>query len=415
MRIDLQNAILLILCLLLLLSVFSLSACAAGLPVQVDVVYSNQTNFNQGFLVGNNSIRDIYVFLASDIDTYAFSVGNYIYLCSTELNSFYYGSEVSAVPGTQHNISINYYVGTTNYKVSSALNLPVQYVPSYSSVQDGVNAVDEAINSQLTPTPTSSFSYSLPPGNVAYIEMGSSSAIKLSMDFPELSNSFGTPFSKANSAYALVDSLPVVGSSVASGTVIPWAKSGRLNLIGQTSEAAFGPIGPIATRYVAVINPSYYDHVLITGSYMQNPPIQIEALNVLSIQVYPLQSDFSFNNDTGQVSTTIAGDAYTGDVDSETGDIYWTDPDGGSSAPALGGNNLPEAGNSIFDTLRNIASDFSEFLKGPVSSIRVVVSSIREFMGTFTQLYTWLPSPVYNLITSALMIALTIGVIKIFV
>lgn len=415
MRIDLQNAILLVLCLLLLLSVFSLSACAAGLPVQVDVVYSNQTNFNQGFLVGNNSTRDIYVFLASDIDTYAFSVGNYIYLCSTELNSFYHGSEISAVPGTQHNISINYYVGTTNYKVSSGLNLPVQYVPSYSSVQDGVNAVDEAINSQPTPTPTSSFSYSLPPGNVAYIEMGSSSAIKLSMDFPELSNSFGTPFSKANSAYALVDSLPVVGSSVVSGTVIPWAKSGRLNLIGQTSEAAFGPIGPIATRYVAVINPSYYDHVLVTGSYMQNPPIQIEALNVLSIQVYPLQSDFFFNNDTGQVSTTIAGDAYTGDVDSETGDIYWTDPDGGSSAPALGGNNLPVAGNSIFDTLRNIASDFSEFLKGPVSAIRVVVSSIREFMGTFSQLYTWLPSPVYNLITSALMIALTIGVIKIFV
>lgn len=287
-------------------------------------------------------------------------------------------------------------------------------LPQYTDATSAAQAFAEW-DPDATPPTVSSFQYSLPPGNVAYIEMGSSSGVKLTTDFPFYSNTWGTPFSKANSAYALVDSLPSVGSTVATGTLIPWSKSGKLNLLGQTSLGTFGPIGPIASRYVAIINPSYYDHVFLTGTYMQNPAIQIDAINVISIQVYPLQSDFTFNDDTGTVTTTIAGDPFIGDVDSDSGEISWTDPDGGTSAPALGGNNLPEAGNSIFDTLRNIASDFSEFLKGPATAIRVVVGAIRDFMGQFTQLYTWLPSPVYNLITSALMIALTIGVIKIFV
>lgn len=351
---------------------------------------------------------------------------SYVFFAGTSLYFTTYSTGSAVIDGSKHYRTVNVTSGDLQGQIDSKniyfhsfdslSDYATTSVPVYSSVSDAFNALKVLIEGEPEPeVPPSSFTYSLPPGNVAYIEMGSSSAIKLSMSFPELSNSFGTPFSKANSAYRLVDSLPTVGSSVSSGTVIPWAKSGRLNLIGQTTEAVFGPIGPIATTYVAVINPSYYDHVLVTGTYRQNPPIQIEALNVLSIQVYPLQSDFTFNNDTGEVTTTIAGDAYTGEVDSETGEIYWTDPSGGSNAPSLGGNNLPEAGNSIFDTLRNIASDFSEFLKGPISAVRVVVQAIGDFLGSFTQLYTWLPSPVYNLITSALMIALTIGVIKIFV
>lgn len=408
MRIDFHNVILFVLCLVLFLSVFTLSANAS--PSDFFEITSSMGTVDLGNTraVTSSPYPVFLAHLGSPYDRL------YAFFTDTSILSGSYAVTLYRANGV--NANVNCYLPTAHQSGS------VYYKEFTGATQDGYSNVpyfatlDDALSAfTSTPVTPSSFSYSLPPGNVAYIEMSTSSAIKLSMDFPELSNSFGTPFSKANSAFALVDSLPSVGSSVASGTVIPWSKSGRLNLIGQTSEAFFGPIGPIATRYVAVINPSYYNHVLVTGTYEQNPPIQIEALNVLSIQVYPLQSAFTFNNDTGQVSTTIAGGAYIGAVDSDTGDIYWTDPDGGSSAPALGGNNLPEAGNSIFDTLRNIASDFSEFLKGPVSAIRVVVSSIREFMGSFTQLYTWLPSPVYNLITSALMIALTIGVIKIFV
>lgn len=417
-----RPALALVMVFVLLLTVFSLSAFAEDAPYPVPAVVPSTP---LSIFVGTQPLSRYGSYSISVISgTSPTYVGYIVNPNSTE--QYYVGvassSQVSVLVSystDEPDVTIQLSRVGTIYAATS-LNLviissSVPTIPVYSNASEFLQAVQYYFDNPPSSSSTSSFQYSLPPGNVAYIEMGSSSAIKLSMDFPELSNTFGTPFSKANSAYALVDSLPTVGSSVASGTVIPWVKSGRLNLIGQTSEASFGPVGPIASRYVAVINPSYYDHVLATGTYRQNPPIQIDALNVLSIQVYPLQSAYTFDNDTGQVTTTIAGDAYVGDVDADTGDIYWTDPDGGSSAPDLGGNNLPEAGNSIFDTLRNIASDFSEFLKGPVSAVRVVVSSIREFMSSFTQLYTWLPSPVYNLITSALMIAITIGVIKIFV
>lgn len=398
-----KSCVALVVVFVLLLTVFSLSAFASSDFSGQPFFTGDSFTLSQGdAIVANAPESGIFMYTVSGSTYIASSVFNSLVRFSVGNSSFQFFTS-----GSVTGITGIYYALASSFSV---LN-PV--IPSFSSQSEALTSILDYIENGSAVT--SSFSYSLPPGNVAYIEMGNTSAIKLSMDFPELSNTFGTPFSKANSAYALVDSLPTVGSSVASGTVIPWVKSGRLNLIGQTSEASFGPVGPIATRYVAVINPSYYDHVLATGTYRQNPPIQIDALNVLSIQVYPLQSAYTFDNDTGQVTTTIAGDAYVGDVDADTGDIYWTDPDGGSSAPDLGGNNLPEAGNSIFDTLRNIASDFSEFLKGPVSAVRVVVSSIREFMSSFTQLYTWLPSPVYNLITSALMIAITIGVIKIFV
>lgn len=407
MRIDLQNAIILILCLVLMLTVFSLSSSASPdsfLNITDGGTYRVYQNVDTTVQLSSfNGSGQVYLFHDSSTNRIK------ALLTSSDASGsvVFTGSYFSINSKSQYNS-----VWVSNSYQPVGQNQVLSTIPSFASNQDAVN---EFLSESPDMGTTSSFQYSLPPGNVAYIEFGGSSAIKLTMDFPELSNSFGTPFHKANSAYSLVDSLPTVGSSVASGTIIPWEKSGRLNLIGQTSVGSFGPIGPIATRYISVINPSYYDHVLVTGTYRQNPSIQIEALNVLSIHVFPLQSEFSFNNDTGQITTTIAGDSYVGDVDLETGELNWTAPDGSSSAPPLGGNNLPEAGNSIFDTLRSIASDFSDFLKGPVSAIRVVVSSIRDFLSSFTQLYIWLPSPVYNLITSALMIALTIGVVKIFV
>lgn len=289
-------------------------------------------------------------------------------------------------------------------------------LPQFTDAASAAQAFAEW-DPDASPPTVSSFQYSLPPGNVAYIEMSSqsTSAVSLFMQSPVKSNVFGADFKDANSTYELTNSLPTVGSQTA-GTLIPWVRSGKTDLLGRTYDATFGPIGPIATTYLAIVNPAYYDKELL-GDPVENPNIVITAINVVGITVYPLEASIVFNgsNNGIGVNSTIIGDPYVGDVDEDTGLVSWTDPDGGTSAPPIGGNNLIASGESFMDVIRNIATQISSFLDAPASAIRTVVNSIRDFLASFTELYTWLPSPVYNLITSALIIALTIGVIKIFV
>lgn len=300
------------------------------------------------------------------------------------------------------------YYNPTSVGVPSG-GTPETTLPVYSTINDALQAF-----SDYSPTPLSSFNYSLPPGNAIYISVPASINFSLKTRMPE-SVLGSNHYPGNNQVVTLVSSLPS-GGSAPSSPLIPWEQDGALSVLGLSRNASYS--GSTSTSgYLCIVNPLYYSGTA-NGPYefLSNGSIEITVQAQSGFRVYPLDSSLGFNSGLGiNVDTDILDTPYDGEIDPETGEIIWTDSSGGNSEPTMGGGNLVSTSETIFDFLRNIGDEISVFLKGPIQAVQTVVSSIREFMGSFTQLYMWLPAPVYNLITSALMIALTIGVIKIFV
>lgn len=422
MRIDYQNAILLVLCLVLLLSVFTLSASAAD---QFLPILSNP--YPDGFRYARyyeNQSRQWYELGSADVESVVVGIRQ------SDPSVMYVGV-FSNVPGhIYYNTSQNF--GLYPFDLEPYNDMYFNYLPAFPKnsrytyyIDNVFDTMEEAYNYAKTLLPpVTSFQYSLPPGNVAYIPIpsGQSSAITYTLTTTYYMAFGNNDTSRINQVVTVMSSLPSSTNNVApSSPKIPWTNNGNVNLLGVSANKIYQGSIPAnyGGQYLVVVNPMTMPSQtgLIGGDTYTNGSINISVSAVSgSPHIYPMSESLTITPGDGIGSESSYGDSgYTYEIDPETGEIIWTDPEGGSSAPVAGGNNPMPSPNTIFDWLRNISQQFSDFLRGPVQAVQVVVSAIRDFLGSFTQLYQWLPGPVYSLITSALMIALTIGVIKIFV
>lgn len=362
--------------------------------------YRYEDNVNTATVVSGS---EVYIFASMSGNNWE------LYVCSPISQTV-----TIADPNNRDYILNNSYNDVFYYSVYSFVSSFISgfYIPFYSTGSEGLEALAQVITSSSSSG--SSFQYSLPPGNAIYIQVSSGASYTLDCRMPE--SVLGTNHYPGNNQVAtLVQSLPS-GGSAPSSPLIPWSQTGALSYLGLSRYATYSA-SVASSGYLCIVNPLYYSGTA-NGPYefLSNGSIDITIDSQTGFWVYPLDSSLGFTSGLGlDVSTEVLDTPFTGSIDPDTGEIIWEDSDGGSSAPTTGGGNLVDTSETIFDFLRNISQELSTFLKGPVSAIQTVVSSIRDFMSSFTQLYTWLPSPVYNLITSALMIALTIGVIKIFI
>lgn len=410
MRTDIQNAILLVLCLILLFTVFSLSASAA-----TSLFVLSTDGISPSYIFTNHVSSSSYVYSAYTGYSEAVYVG---YVLTSPKRIVFLSSGPASVTISSPNEgtttitltgrSGDYYFVRYGFADDSSNTItPNPDIPTYSDLNAFVEDVSSTLYNSLT--------YSLPPGNIAFIQVpsaGASYTLKTRMPESVLGSNH---YPGNNQVLTLVNSLPS-GGSAPSSPLIPWQQDGALSVLGLSRNATYSGTNASA-GYLCVVNPLYYSGTA-NGPYefLSNGSIDITIDFQSGLWVYPLDSSLGFTSGLGiNVDTEIINDPFTGTVDPDTGEITWIDSSGGSSAPVTGGGNLVSTSETIFDFLRNIADEISTFLKGPIQSIQTVVAAIRQFLSSFTQLYIWLPSPVYNLITSALMIALTIGVIKIFV
>lgn len=428
MRIDFKSAVLLVLCFVLLLSVFSLSACAASTdPPELPVYQSGAQFGTYGLYLGERTLGNpaqyqgsYYAAVYYDVEAYVFRVdGGFIYAVSPSITSVLGGFPDSSANLLSWNVNFSnsnypgYYYGYDSASSPSYFSSYNPDIPVFSTVDEGITAVISFIENGPSQT-VSSLQYSLPPGNAIYIQVPQGASYTLKTRMPE--SVLGTNhYPGNNQAITLVQSLPS-GGTAPNSPLIPWQQDGALSVLGLSRNAIYQATNASA-GYLCIVNPLYYSGTA-NGPYefLSNGSIDISIDSQTGFVVYPLDSSLGFTSGLGiNVDTSILDNPYTGEIDPETGEIIWLDSNGGTSAPTTGGGNLVSTSETIFDFLRNIGDEISTFLKGPIQAIQVVVSAVRDFLSSFTQLYMWLPSPVYNLITSALMIALTIGVVKIFV
>lgn len=263
----------------------------------------------------------------------------------------------------------------------------------------------------------SSLDYSLPPGNVAFVEVAPNNSFSLSTQFVEATGLFSGVFSKTSQTWGWSDSIVSSGTFPLSGhSLIPWAKGENTNLFGQSH---FGVVSSVSLsgsgKYLVIYNPLYSFQTDQESNFEHNFNVNINCTAVKSITVVSLKGTLATGIESSwTLTSTPDGEIYTGEIDPDSGVPSFTDSSGNSGSPVYGGDNYIEESTQNFKGwLNGIVQSFLGVLNSGRDAILNLVSGAAAFFSVFPSLYSWLPSPVLSVLTSAMVLALAIGLIKV--
>ena len=94
------------------------------------------------------------------------------------------------------------------------------------------------------------------------------------------------------------------------------------------------------------------------------------------------------------------------------GNLYVPTSGGDTDTSNANGGSILGNIKGLAQTLDYFVSSFTTLLSNAISHIQQLISAGSGFMGAMANLFTWLPSPVSSVITSALVIMIVIGVFK---
>ena len=275
------------------------------------------------------------------------------------------------------------------------------------------------------PSPQTDKKITIPIGYAAFLK--ASGTLTMRCTFPSNSALFsgtsgwwGETHQTIGSASALPDAS--FQFPVADALQIHWGRDTALSPLGilgttkhaYSEHAAFSP-------WTVIYNPVYKS--VSIGANANDPdsfngPITVSG-TIGEFRLYPLSSGLS--------SSGIIGDGSSDDfidvmIYPETGEPVYTDPFGNVvSPPSAGGHTaLPEAASntSLIQRIVGILSDLVNRIEGIFSVAYQAISNLVGLAGPFVSklsaLYSWLPAPVLSALSSAMILAITIGVLKVF-
>lgn len=340
-----------------------------------------------------------------------------IYFASLSSSSFdslvvrgFNDSVVSLTPSTDNEL----YIRTLYFGNS----LDSSYLPCYSSTSDFLSAVRDYIDNGGGGSASSELNYSLPPGNVAFIEVDSSNSFSLNTQFVEITGLFSGTFSKTSQTWGWSDSVVTSGSFPLSGhNIIPWAKGDKSNLLGQSHYGVASSTSLSGSgKYLVIYNPLYSFQNDSENNFEHNFNVNISCTAVKSITVVSLKGNLASGIESSWTLTSIPdGEVWTGEIDSETGSLSFIDSQGNSGNPSYGGDNyIADSTQNFRGWLNGVVSSVLGVLESGRNAIITLVSGASSFFAVLPSLYSWLPSPVLSVLISAMVLVLAIGVIKVF-
>lgn len=304
-------------------------------------------------------------------------------------------------------------------------------VPYYDTLADGLSAVQSVISGGGSGdlNPPGHFAGRLAPGYVGYFDVSNLTDVSVVLGTSLYTGAKYSGF-HTNQAIGTSSSLPSGQFSLPiSGThSINWVGSSQKNLIGQYTGFAYRytVTSSGGTTYLVVVNP-------FTGPAATNTAWEASAANrnnyitVLidqcrSYKVFSLTESLSISDTGWTEESTSNGDSSSGHYDEDSGSWVGQNDVTGESQNfndlPIGGGNDPYVGNvfdSIAEFLENIAEQIKQFFTGAIGAVTTLVSAGSAFINQLIGLYSWLPAPVYAVLSSALILVITIGVIKVFI
>lgn len=351
-------------------------------------------------------------------DGYIFSVsGRFWYICTAGLGvSYQMGTYAPPTSNTYYHIdtldedTLLHYSLMTSFSTVLAGGTRYQSIGDYDTLREGLDAV----SALLDPVdPASPFAYDLPPGYALYLDVSGLDSVSVSSIITANSGVWRSPY-RANQYIRFADDLPAQGAILQpSGEQIVYAGLGNSNLIGLYARAGYGQTFAPTRQYLVIYNPlgdvGYGGESGNSGTAV-NPTmhINVSLVHLPTSHLYSLSTNIMSD---GLISD-VSGDYDLVDTD---GTITAVDGNGDTYTPVVGGATLVDAPRDINDFLQSIANDVSGFFNGAISAVTTLVNTGSAFIGLLGQLYTWLPSEVFATLKAALILVITIGVIKVFV
>lgn len=327
-----------------------------------------------------------------------------------------YSVNLNTLPNTATN-GMHYYLFNPTDTNSTCQNSYIPIIDCNNQAPDY-----EAICNYLIQYTRSSMSYALPPGNVIYIEVPQNQVISytLKTTMPKKS-SWSTGSWASSQCITYKTSLPDAGTEFP-GLIEPfkWDKdpNGKYDAFNSTYDAIYQKTNEATiSNYLMIYNPTYFGDSGIEVAATQNNSVYITIDKAISVHVYQLKTGIADGIDGVVDISTSNGTSWTGIPDYQTHEWDWTnDQTGQPEDPTYGGQNIiSNSADNFSSWLKNTLNTISEFFTSGHEAILSLTNAVGNFVGSLKSLYLWLPTPVYSLLTSAIMIAITIGVIKIFV
>lgn len=304
-----------------------------------------------------------------------------------------------------------------------------EFEDSFTSLEEAKSffsgAEDGASSGGIVAGPVS---VDVPAGNVLYVKPRAGSQARLEVQYPYLSNSKSPYWSSSVKWVSGVSSLPATGTEypISGMTSINWSLDTSKGVDGYgRGYYGYTTYGSFNAGWFVVWNPTYYSlSSSLSGDITQpiSPTITVSMQYASEYYIYPLTENL-FTGVTGSNSDFNSYWQGTYSEDEETGDSQWDkikhdvtseDPEtGGEQAGAIGGNlSISDYLQQLKDTLSNFANNFVDLLKAPIAHIQQLISAGSSFFNVFGQMFTWLPPEVYAVLTSALVLFIVIGVLK---
>ena len=386
--------------------------------------YSTPSYNNQ-----SSTTEDVYMFLLQDANTLT-----PVFVCDGQFASgeraiVRYGScdysnsrasqyqVVSSTSTYNSELDLTYhkpahYIYTNSTNDSNIISYETYY-PVFTSIDDGISAVRAFINSQGVGTVGQFY---IPAGYACY--MGSSGGyISLNFHYSGDKNyMFATDNFPMNIRLGSASSLP--SSSIVFnqnfGQALTFTAVRPFNILGQ-SRSGYYRLADVRSflngnSYVVIYNPLY------DNKGNANPSLLVNSNQTVTCFLYPLSStgvdsnqqgelsdtDFYMANNLGQ-SDTVNFDHYYVDVNS--GDIV---SDSAISIPIGGNTSLDDPDDNLDSFMDKIISIFT----APVRHIQRLFASGTSFMSWLQNLYLWFPEEVRGVLSSALVVLVVVGAVK---
>lgn len=389
-------------------------------------IYSNSGSSGKVYYFGNEA--DVYFFLYDyNSSNYhgvfvseTYNVGcRYIYYNGS---AYYFPENVKYTSNSNNTYNLYY---SPDIVIAKDNNVTV---PVFSSSTDGLASVKDWIdNPPASPATGHRFAGSLAPGQVAVFDVGGLSDFNIVLGTTLFSGYKYSGYSTTQAA-GMTSSMPTsITLPLSYTSSINWRGSGQKNLIGQYSNFSFTEhvTSTFSSQYYVVVNPlsgtAPSNTALDSSSSNRNNNITILIDKVKSYKTFSLTESVSISENGWSEDTSSNGDTTTGTYDEDAN--AWVGVNDQTNRPEnfndlpVGGGNSPLIGgsNSINDFLQDIANTIKGFFSGAIGAVSTLVSAGSAFINQLIGLYSWLPAPVYSVLSAALIIVITIGVIKVFV
>lgn len=394
-----------------------LSRDAASILSSGMLLYSNASYYGRAGSVDNESVF-VFGYQAAPNGTVQFYfvtevLSGSAWVAATDYNSnSTYGGSFS---NSRYNEDYDLYF----YPVSSISPNPSNYtlnVPVFSTVSDGYAAVRDYIDNGggSGVDDLHEVSFSLPQGNVAYIDISGNSgdsseayfSLYKSMSFWD-DRGYTSQSEYIGYANSIPSSIDVSGGQFSGLSQFHWSGVPDYNIFGQAKNYQYLAGLNSSANYLVVYN------AVGNQASSGGVALSVRVTQARSVRVIPLTTDYS---DGGYSATGTDSDALDYTYDESSGTWSWSSGGSASVGPVEGGNTVIDSGQlSINQWLQKIANDIGDFFSGAIGAVTTLIGYASDFIQSISGLYSWLPGPVYSVLISALIIAITIGVIKVFI